>query len=670
MAESGAALTGNQPQAAASGDGPAAPETKVIFDRDLAKGRVTISESLDKTKAFMSIVPSAPGEIFSPEEVFKIIRNLGICTVVKEQNISVALDLLTKKYSTTESLVIAEGRPPANGQDGSCEILFDQQSPVVDKGSVLLRISGPTAGQDGEDIYGNIIQARQGRPCSVKTADNVAINEANQLISEVYGEVVFADNILSVQKLLTLKVSSDRMKASISYIGTSKLQPERIKDELYANMITSGIDSSQIESAIQSFNTDGTPIRELVVVRGTPPKEGRDGQIQFFYTTGELPRYTEQDDGSINIHETNIVQTVREGTHLATLVPHVDPLPGKDVYGKLIPVRKVKKVALRPGKNVRASEDGLQFFAQAGGLPILDGDKISVNDLLSIKGDIDYSVGNIDFDGVVEIGGDVDDGFKVKATKNIIIRGMVSACNLESGLDIQIQGGCNGKEQATIICGRNIQTKYLNEVTVQSKGDIIVKNEIVNSNIQTLGRVIVKKGSIRGGRIGAKKGIEAFDVGSDIGVRTTLVPGEDFELIEACKGIDERIIKINEEVEGINKMIAPLLKNRELLPKLPDEQRHKIKDTITYLKGLQEEKESLNVTKSNMITASMQDALPEAVVYHYAHHGVLLKIGKSRREIASLIEGPLRLYEDRERVTVEPYGEKAESAAERGKRRL
>jgi hypothetical protein len=105
------------------------------------------------------------------------------------------------------------------------------------------------------------------------------------------------------------------------------------------------------------------------------------------------------------------------------------------------------------------------------------------------------------------------------------------------------------------------------------------------------------------------------------------------------------------------------------LPKLPEEQRQKIKDTITYLKALQEEKESLNAKKSTMIAESMQDALPEAVVYHYAHHGVLLKIGNSRREIASIIEGPLRLYEDKERVTVEPYGERAEKAADRQQQR-
>jgi len=79
------------------------------------------------------------------------------------------------------------------------------------------------------------------------------------------------------------------------------------------------------------------------------------------------------------------------------------------------------KASLSAGKNVRVSEDRLHFFAEINGCPIVEtdrlGERISVSELFYVSGDLDLSVGNIDFDGIVEIGGDVEDGFKIKATK-------------------------------------------------------------------------------------------------------------------------------------------------------------------------------------------------------------------------------------------------------------
>lgn len=642
-----------------------AAKKRVIHDKDHSKGRITISETIDKSKAYMSITPSPSGEIYSKDDIITIVKNLGITQGIKDKEIEIALSLLKKEYCTTDSLLIAEGQSPVHGKDGEYEILFDQEHPFVEKNQLLVRIIDATSGEEGKDIYGKSIKPTPGKMSQVTPGTNVFKGQDNEFSSEVFGKATFNNNILSVNKILEVKVSDDRMEATLTCMEKINLTHENIKTELYSKNITYGIDNQAIDFVVSSINSNGEPIKNFLVASGKPCKEGRDGEIKIFFEINEIPCYKEQKDGSIDIRETNIVQTIKEGDELALLIPHVDPIPGKDVYGRIISAQKVKKVSLKPGKNVRVSEDGVHFFAETSGRPLFEGDKISVNEVLSIPGDLDLSVGNIDFDGIVEIDGNVEDGFKVKASKTITIRGFVGACELEAGLDIQINGGCNGKEQSNIICGRNLEAKYLNENKVISRGNITVRNEIVNSNLLSLGRVVVKSGSIRGGKIIAKKGIESYDIGSDMGVKTVLFPGEDFELNEKCKKIDECIIKINNEMEEINQMLAPLLKNKDLLSKLPEQQRDKLKETINHIKKLREEKDSLNNTKNKLITQSMQNALPEVVVYHYIFQGALLKIGKSRREIASKLEGPLRLYEENERVTVEPYSEKAREEVEK-----
>ncbi len=402
---------------------------------------------------------------------------------------------------------------------------------------------------------------------------------------------------------------------------------------------------------------------------GKRPVEGRESEVKYsFIIDTDHPTFKEKEDGSVDIRETNVVQTVNEGDEIATITPHIPSENGNDIFGKVYPVPKVREIALKAGKGVRATADGLHFFAEISGRPSLEADRLglrlSVDEVFSVRGDLDLKIGNIDFNGVVEIDGDVEDGFSVKATKSIYIGGSVGACHIEAGTNLTIQGGCNGKEQSNIYTGGNIEIKYFNETKVKSRGNILVKNEIVNSEISTLGRVTVKSGSIRGGKIFAKMGIESYDLGSDMGVKTILVPGDDYEVNAECKNIDTRIIAINKELEDINNRIAPLLKNKELLPKLPEEQRNKLKETIGCLAKLKEEKDSLNETKSSLIEQSRSDALQEVVAQHIIYQSVILKIYESRREVASILEGPLRMYEEDESILVEPYGDNARKVSE------
>ena len=459
------------------------------------------------------------------------------------------------------------------------------------------------------------------------------------------------------------------MVAKLTYTGATKLSHTKIMDEVRAKRIKFGVDETLIDNIIADFEKEAKHIEDIVIAKGKRPVEGRDGEVKYsFILETDNPAFKERKDGSIDIRETNVLQTVNEGDEIATITPTIPSENGKDVFGKVYQVSKTKEIALKAAKGVRATADGLHFFAEINGRPVLETDRLglrlSVDEVFAVKGDLDLKTGNIDFNGVVEIDGDVEDGFSVKATKSIYIGGSVGACNIEAGTNLTIQGGCNGKDQATIYTGGDIVVKYLNETTIKSRGNILAKNEIVNSDINTLGRVTIKSGSVRGGKIFAKMGIESYDIGSEMGVKTILVPGADYELNAECETIDNKIIAINKELEDINKRIAPLLKNKELLPKLPEEQRNKLKETIDYLTKLKEDKDALNETKSSLIEQNRNDALPEVVAQNVVYHSVILKIHESRREIASLLEGPLRMYEEDDRILVEPYGDKGRKRSE------
>ncbi len=645
-------------------------EGKTIYDESLPKGQVTIFETTNRIKAYLKITSTTSDEQFTKDEILEITNEIGIKSKIYESKIEEALTNLQNQADIVKTMEITEGKLPVEGKDGVCEILFTQEDPYVEQGEMVLKITEPSEGTTGNDIYGNEITTKDGTKPVITLGENVIEKNPGEYFSQYIGKVSFETNVLSIRKILDIKVSDDMMSATLTYIGATKLTYTKIMDEIHAKSIKFGIDEALIDNIVASFEEDVKNIEDVVIVRGIKPKKGRDGEVKysFIIDTEDNPHFQEKKDGSIDIRETNVVQTVNKGDEIATITPHIPSQNGKNIFGKTYKVPRAKEVALKSDKGVNSTADGLHFFAEISGRPVLEADRlglrISVNEVFSVNGDLNLKIGNIDFNGVVEIDGDVEDGFSVKATKNIFIGGSVGACTIEAGADLTIQGGCNGKEQAILYAGGNLEVRYLNETNVKCRGNVLVKNEIVNSEINTLGRVTVKSGSIRGGKILAKMGVESYDLGSEMGVKTILVPGSDYDLNEECKKIDTRIIEINKELEDINKRIAPLLKNKELLPKLPEEQRNKLKETIDYLSTIKKEKEALNETKSTLIEQSRDDAIQEAVAHNIVYHSVILKIYDSRREVASMLEGPLRLYEEDERIIVEPYGDKARKKTE------
>ena len=91
--------------------------------------------------------------------------------------------------------------------------------------------------------------------------------------------------------------------------------------------------------------------------------------------------------------------------------------PGEDIFGNAIGCQPGKAVTARKGKNVETTPDGNEFFAQLPGMLEVVGDAVSIEPALIIQGDVDMSIGNINFIGPVKVAKDVRDDFKIRAGK-------------------------------------------------------------------------------------------------------------------------------------------------------------------------------------------------------------------------------------------------------------
>lgn len=265
------------------------------------------------------------------------------------------------------------------------------------------------------------------------------------------------------------------------------------------------------------------------IARGDPPVPGEDAVLRMYELVAPQPEVVE--DGTVNHYELNLIHQVSAGDWLGERIDPTPGLPGKDVRGVLVPAvpglsqpLRYERASVReeaePGKTVlRARKAGAVFYR---------GDVIGVYDFLEVGGSVDYSTGNIDFDGYVSVKGTIDDHFSVAAEQDIEILGEYGVGGAEEIVsragNIYIRGGIAGKGRAIIRCRKNLYVKFLSDVTVECEGNVYIGFYAINANIRAR-QVVVEspRGRIVGGHVNAGIRIEVAEAGNRSETRTELV---------------------------------------------------------------------------------------------------------------------------------------------------
>ncbi|GAB6095704.1 hypothetical protein JCM14469_19560 [Desulfatiferula olefinivorans] len=261
--------------------------------------------------------------------------------------------------------------------------------------------------------------------------------------------------------------------------------------------------------------------RECLVAEGTPGTPPRNATVTLYFKTDYLNPGKITEDGTIDFRERGHVPFVQAGTLLAEKMPGIDGTPGTNVFGQTLPADKALDQPLKSGAGTRSSDDGLQIFADQDGQPFMTvhGD-ISVFQELHIKGDVDYTTGNITFDGNIFVKGAVKPGFTVKGG-NLTAREIEGAV-LDIKGNIDVSGGIS---DSTITLGGTLQAMFMTSSKVDAYGDILVKKEIIDSKIRTSGACNGDKVTLIASFVSAREGIRVMRVGTDVSQPCTLRAG-------------------------------------------------------------------------------------------------------------------------------------------------
>lgn len=361
-------------------------------------------------------------------------------------------------------------------------------------------------------------------------------------------------------------VSADGLVCNCLYEASlvgSPITYEELSQYLEEANICEGLDEEAINTVL-SIAAKKKNVSDLVLATGYPMQRGEDGviDISMLYKPEEM----EMQSSQVDFRNVQQFINVTPRQLIGDVLPPGEGMPGKNVFGVEIPAQPGTTLNLRLGKNVSLAEDGHTIYAEADGRVFVKGDQISVEEIYVVKGDIDFRVGNIDYNGFLEVQGDVLDGFTVKATKGIKIRGNIGTCRIESQGDISFCG-MSGQEKGFIYCGSSITANFIHDTTIECHGNIQVETEIRNCDIKTLGFVQVNKGVLVGGSCVAMGGIEVMTAGSPSSLFTRIVVGVNYhdleelnQLFNELKGVleDFKLSKDRTNTENLIKQRAAI----------------------------------------------------------------------------------------------------------------
>jgi hypothetical protein len=527
-----------------------------------------------------------------------------------------------------------------------------QEIALVEREHRILATAPPVEGQPGEDVFGNAIPGIPGDTPRIELLENLE-EKQNMVISTIAG-VLDMGEIEGVTYLrvrehqdarIGVALSQDRMEAAISLSegsgSGSRLSEDSVREAIKRAGVRKGIDEEILVPAIRAAQV-GQPARNLTFARGQDPERGASAKIDFMVEIASGKDVVIRDDGRADYRNTDKITVVKAGTKLAEIyLPQDTPESGWDVTGKEIPAPKRAGLEIQIGPNIRkenTSPDTVTLFAEKSGELVCEKNTVEVRPLHRVKGDVDMHSGNVKFPGTVEVTGSVHSGFVVMATGDIKIGEGVEAALISADGSITVAQGVRGAGKAVLRTKSSISAAFAEQAVLLSVKDIEIKNSVMQCIVKCNGHLTIAndKGSIVGGEIRARNGLDVFNLGSGRGIKTRVVFGQDYLMADQIEREEKEIERTKQQITEVDLDMkrSEKISNRDALQELRDKKRNLMRVL---------EKRSLRVFT---LRERFEEHFPSKIVVRgtlypgvtFESHGRTLEITQERKAVAISFE--------------------------------
>ncbi|MDR1379607.1 MAG: FapA family protein [Synergistaceae bacterium] len=463
------------------------------------------------------------------------------------------------------------------------------------------------------------------RANGVRKYEQKAVAEFVEQKSRTPKKIAKRNDVEEKNALVVVQLSKDQMSASVVVEPPFFTKPwpseQEIEESLSRKNVVFGIDKEAIEQLIKLK----LAYEPIIVAHGQVPKNGKNARIEMLIDPDQAP-VVDQEAQKIDHRTRSAVVSVRRGDRVAVKHPLTTGENGMSVVGTVLKAVSGKDVMFSVDSGFEISEDGTILTAAIDGHLLRRDRKLSIRPELEVKGDVDFSAGNIHFMGSVKILGAVRDGFEVIASGNIDIKDMVEGAHVESSGDVIIHGGVRGMGKGRIIAAGKIVAGFVDQAYMRS-ADIEVKKSIFHSDVAAQRSVTVlggQKSQIAGGKIQAGLEVKCQTLGSEMETKTEVVVGIPPEQSERRKELQTLIAQYKENIEKLDTRLE-YLRKQELTSTLDTGKRAMMLGAIksqfqiqaalnSMIAELKEIEERLERTKSQGVVRVKGTCYPGVVI--------------------------------------------------------
>lgn len=383
------------------------------------------------------------------------------------------------------------------------------------------------------------------------------------------------------------------------------------------------------------------------VAKGEAAVQGRDGKIVWLVRRFRQGATVDASRELADFYNLGLFENIEAGREVGRVYKPTEGRAGIDVTGTIIPSKSGKPIAEKFDKTLEFKpdenrDDYQTLIAAVSGYAHEESGKVSIRNILSISGNLDYEMGHIDFIGSVRVGGDVQKGFHIKARGDIEVVGSVLGGNqLSSDGSITIRGFHQGGEGSVVRARNNYSVGIVQNVTGDIGGTITILKEARDCSFRTCTAVLASQATIVGGTIWCVKGFESKVLGNPAGVRTTVELRNELEVTSEYRRVEESIKKHEVAIAALELHIGPYLQNRKRVPLLAAKFKMKMTELLNKYDGVRASLAKLQEALKGMRDAKPMEESSRINILGLVYSGVVLNTTAAKLEFHEEKKGPL-----------------------------
>jgi uncharacterized protein len=399
-----------------------------------------------------------------------------------------------------------------------------------DKGQIYLHCL-PVAGQNPLDLHSlqTLVADKGFSECVIDAiALETALNDCNTRTEPFQLPIG-----RRIDSAVTVHIAADEMSAEISISaahGGKTLVASDVVRALHEAGVVHGVKPASVVAALGHKSCD-----HVMVATGTPVIHGENSKFELLISLGGSQTPVPDEEGHIDYREHIGISLVDPGTPLVRRIPATPGTDGTTVRGNTISAKEGKDEpfpADLQGTQLSESDPNL-LIATISGHPVAQAACVYVDPLIRVP-EVNLSTGHINFNGAVQVDGDVTQGMKIKAKGNVVISGVVEASSIQTEGDILIKGGIIAHAQ--LVAGGMVVARFAEGAAIVAGKGIVIEEMALECNLQAqedilIGLKVPQRGRLVGGITKSMTLIKAPYIGSDKGGLTRVIVGV-HELLE------------------------------------------------------------------------------------------------------------------------------------------